>query len=143
MEHITKEKLGNLLIGTDARFYCVYDWDLTEDEENSFKTAEIGDEITIESQMVPVVIDEGKGFFIGAYTSEEEIPEEFRKEKAIQRQRIEEFIIACKASNTVLKEDVALVRNPFSSEEGKIVFSMKEVDDIYFEIIRRVKKKYG
>lgn len=46
-----------------------------------FELAEIGDEIHIETPMVPVVIDEGDGYFIGMYTDEAEIPKEFKRKK--------------------------------------------------------------
>lgn len=84
--------------------------------------------------MVPVVIDEGDGYFIGMYTDEAEIPKEFIKEKTVQLERIESFIISCKASATVLKKDVGLILNPYSLDSNVIAFSMKEVDEIYFEI---------
>lgn len=85
--------------------------------------------------MVPIVVDEGDGYFIGMYTDEAEIPKEFIKEKnSIKLERIESFIISCKASNTVLKEDVGLILNPYSLDSNVIAFSMKEVDEIYFEI---------
>lgn len=140
MEQETREKLRNLLSKKGAEFYCVYDWDLTEEEQKKIESSEIGDEIRIETPMVPVIIDDEGGYFIGMYTDETEIPEEFKKEKTIKLERIESFIISCKASATVLKEDVGLIVNPYLSESDEFEFSMKEVDEIYFEIIDRMEK---
>lgn len=138
MEQETREKLRDLLSKNGVKYYCVYDWDLTEEEQKKFESAEIGDEIHIETPMVPVVIDEGEGYFIGMYTDEAEIPEEFKKEKTVRLERIESFIISCKASATVLKEDVGLILNPYLLDLTEIAFSMKEVDEIYFEIIDKM-----
>lgn len=134
MEQETREKLRDLLSKNGVKYYCVYDWDLTDEEQKKFELAGIGDEIHIETPMVPVVIDEGDGYFIGMYTDEAEIPKEFKKEKTVQLERIESFIISCKASATVLKEDVGLILNPYSLDSNVLAFSMKEVDEIYFEI---------
>ncbi len=134
MEQETREKLRDLLSKNGVKYYCVYDWDLTDEEQKKFESAEIGDEIHIETPMVPVVIDEGDGYFIGMYTDEAEIPKELIKEKTVQLERIESFIISCKASATVLKEDVGLILNPYSLDSNVLAFSMKEVDEIYFEI---------
>lgn len=140
MDQETREKLRKLLSENGVEFYCVYDWDLTEEEQKKFESAEIGDEIHIETPMVPVVIDDGEGYFIGMYTNESKIPKEFKKEKTIQLERIESFIISCKASATVLKEDVGLIINPYSSDSNEVAFTMKEVDEIYFEIINKMEK---
>lgn len=123
-----------------TKFYYVYDWDLTEEEQKKFESAEIGDEVHIDTPMVPVVIDDGDGYFIGMYTDKTKIPKELKKEKTVQFERFEAFIISCKASATVLKEDVGLVVNPYSSEINRIAFLMKEVDEIYFEIINRMER---
>lgn len=140
MEQETREKLRNLLSKNGVKYYCVYDWDLTDEEQKKFESAEIGDEIHIETPMVPVVIDDGDGYFIGMYTDEAKIPEEFKKEKTIQLERIESFIISCKASATVLKEDIGLVLNPYSSNSNIFALTMKEVDEIYFEIINMMEE---
>lgn len=139
MKKITVEKLQNLLTEYGVKYYCVYDWDLTDEEKIKFENAEIGDDIHIETPMVPVVIDEGDGYFIGMYTAKSEIPEEFISEKTVQRQGLETFIINCKASATVLKEDVRLVVNPYSESNVEYSFTMNEVDDIYSELSGRVR----
>ena len=134
MKKITVEKLQNLLTEYGVKYYCVYDWNLTDEEKIKFENAEIGDDIHIETPMVPVVIDEGDGYFIGMYTDKNEIPEELIKEKTIQYESFESFLISCKASATVLKDDVRLVLNPYSRNDEKCVFSMKEIDVLYNKI---------
>lgn len=81
MEQETREKLRDLLSKNGVKYYCVYDWDLTDEEQKKFELAEIGDEIHIETPMVPVVIDEGDGYFIGMYTDEAKFLKSLKRKK--------------------------------------------------------------
>lgn len=137
MKKTAVEKLQDLLLEYGKIFYGVFDWDLTEEEQERMKKSEIGEEVHIETPMIPVVLDEGEGNFIGMYSDEKNIPEEFIRKKAVQNESIEDFIVSCKVSSTVLKDDVMLTVNPYSENNVEYVFTMDEIDEIFTKLMKK------
>lgn len=100
--------------------FCLYDWDLTDEEKYLFEEAKPGDTLHIETEMRPALFfDEEENILIFAYTSQMEIPQKHYKETVIKKTSLN-FIL------TLIRS----IRNT-----GKNTFLLLDYDsDDYLEI---------
>lgn len=73
--------------------YILYNWSLTEDEENMLINSNIGDELKIETPFTPVVFKNEEKIVLPAYTSKKLIPKEFLHKYSYSKESLE--IINC------------------------------------------------
>ena len=59
----------------------------------------------------------------------------------IQREDIRSILVNCKASNTVSKEDIGLILDPYSANSSGYSFTMNEVDKLYESMMRHLTEK--
>ncbi len=62
---------------TQKSLYILYEWSLTDEEENIILNSKIGDNIKINTPLIPLIFKIDNKIILPAYTSEELIPKDF------------------------------------------------------------------
>lgn len=117
LDDSSEENLRELLsMLENITLYMPFDWDLTEEEREAFTSAEIGDDVHIETPLQPrLFVDEEEGYIVfPLFTSEEEIPRIISSEYAIQTVPFGAIVNTMKNSIKDLERDFVIGIDGFS-----------------------------
>lgn len=107
----SEKNLESLISELDNKVvFIIMEWNLTEEEEDRFRNAEIGDTIHIDTESIPAMWEDDDGrILVPVYSSENEIDEEHKHEYSLSTRTFAHMArFSCEISKE-LKRDVAIL----------------------------------
>lgn len=110
----------------DRYYFVPHTWELDENDIAAIEESEIGDTLQIDEPVVPLVFEDGDGYCIFAFASQEAVPAEYLQEEyAIMKCDLQYISIAMMAVEKLLGKAPILAINPF--DDGCTEMTLEQI----------------